>query len=63
MRFNRKTALLLLLLPSILYGQVINTVAGNGTVGYSGDNGPATAACLTQPRDVVADRYGNLFFY
>src|SRR6185503_18195613 len=25
---------------------VINTVAGNGTAGFSGDNGPATAASL-----------------
>ena len=28
---------------------VITTVAGNGTAGYSGDNGPATAAELDAP--------------
>ena len=28
---------------------VITTVAGNGTAGYSGDNGPATAAELVEP--------------
>ena len=28
---------------------VITTVAGNGTGGYSGDNGQATAAELDQP--------------
>ena len=28
---------------------VITTVAGNGTGGYSGDNGPATAAELDRP--------------
>jgi sugar lactone lactonase YvrE len=40
---------------------VITTVAGNGTAGYSGDNGPATAAELDYPDDVVADASGNLF--
>ena len=29
---------------------VITTVAGNGTAGYSGDGGPATAAELDAPR-------------
>ena len=29
-------------------GDII-TVAGNGTAGYSGDNGPATAAELNDP--------------
>ena len=28
---------------------VITTVAGNGTEGYGGDNGPATAAELDSP--------------
>ncbi len=28
---------------------VITTVAGNGTLGYSGDNGPATSAELCIP--------------
>ena len=36
------------------------TVAGNGTFGFSGDGGPATAAELTIPQDVVADGAGNL---
>ncbi len=34
---------------------VITTVAGNGTDGFSGDNGPATSAQLHDPKDVVAD--------
>jgi hypothetical protein len=29
---------------------VITTVAGNGTQGFSGDNGPATSAQLYSPR-------------
>jgi hypothetical protein len=32
---------------------VITTVAGNGTQGFSGDNGPATAAALDGPRDAT----------
>jgi sugar lactone lactonase YvrE len=40
---------------------VITTVAGNGTGGYSGDGGPATAAELLMPMKVVPDAAGNLF--
>lgn len=39
----------------------ISTVAGNGTVGYGGDGGAATAASLNEPRGVGIDRVGNLF--
>ena len=38
----------------------INTVAGNGTEGSSGDGGPATSAELSGPSAVVGDRKGNL---
>jgi uncharacterized protein (TIGR03437 family) len=40
---------------------VITTVAGNGTLGYSGDNGPATSAQLNHPIAVAADSAGNLY--
>ena len=40
---------------------VITTVAGNGTQGYSGDNGQATAAELYEPSGVAVDASGNLF--
>ena len=39
----------------------ISTVAGNGTLGYSGDGGPATAAELAFPSDVAVDAAGNLY--
>jgi len=39
----------------------IQTVAGNGTSGYSGDGGPATNATINVPSDVHADSAGNLF--
>jgi sugar lactone lactonase YvrE len=40
---------------------VITTVAGNGSAGYSGDNGPATQAQLQRPRGVSVDAAGNLY--
>jgi uncharacterized protein (TIGR03437 family) len=40
---------------------VISTAAGNGTLGYSGDNGPATAAQLNTPYGVAVDSAGNLY--
>lgn len=39
----------------------ITTVAGNGTEGFCGDNGPATSACLNHPGSVAVDAAGNLF--
>ena len=40
----------------------VTTVAGNGTSGYSGDGGPATAAQLQSPSQIAFDGAGNLFF-
>ncbi len=39
----------------------IATVAGTGTAGFSGDNGPAINAQLSSPSDVVLDRNGNVY--
>jgi sugar lactone lactonase YvrE len=39
----------------------INTVAGNGTAGYSGDGGLATSAELYYPYDMRVDAAGNIF--
>lgn len=38
----------------------INTFAGTGVPGYSGDGGPATAAQFTSPMGVVVDDTGNV---
>ena len=40
---------------------VITTVAGNGSLGFSGDNGPATSAQLSKNQDVAVDSAGNLY--
>jgi len=56
--------LLLLLInffSSTAFGQVIYTIAGGDTAGYSGDGGPAINAKISTPRQVVLDKYGNLY--
>lgn len=40
---------------------IISTVAGNGTPGFGGDGGPATAALLDMPMGVMLDAGGNLY--
>ncbi|MBI4464990.1 MAG: hypothetical protein HY647_09825, partial [Acidobacteria bacterium] len=40
---------------------IITTIAGNGTCGYSGDNGPATSASFNYPRGLALDGAGNLY--
>jgi len=40
---------------------IIRTVAGNGTLGFSGDGGPATSAQLNYPAGIAVDAAGNLF--
>jgi hypothetical protein len=40
---------------------IISTIAGNGTAGYSGDAGAATAATLSNPTGVAVDSQGQVY--
>lgn len=39
----------------------VTVIAGNGTAGFSGDNGAATSAQLSWPSHAVADKWGNIY--
>ncbi len=41
---------------------IVNTIAGTGTGGYSGDGGPATNAQINSPYAITGDVYGNIYF-
>ncbi len=40
---------------------IITSIAGNGTYGFSGDGGPATAAALAINNSICIDTFGNVF--
>ena len=40
---------------------IITTYAGNGTAGFSGDSGLATAASINGAADVACDTFGNVY--
>ena len=57
----RVRLLLPLLTAVIASGQTIIDFAGNGTAGYSGDNGPAAQAEINRVVGLAADAAGNVY--
>jgi sugar lactone lactonase YvrE len=41
---------------------LVTTVAGNGSLGFSGDGGPAVAASLNEPAGLTIDSRNNIYF-
>jgi sugar lactone lactonase YvrE len=58
-----RVAVFALLTCSLASGQteMIQTVAGTGAQGFSGDGGKAISASLNQPGSVFVDAFGNIF--
>ena len=49
-----------LVLSTFSYCQIMTTIAGTGSYTDSGDSGLATLANITQPTDVIIDKFGNI---
>ncbi|MEO8762104.1 MAG: hypothetical protein ABI388_11395, partial [Bacteroidia bacterium] len=49
------------LITILLKAQIITTIAGTGTNGYSGDGGQATAAKINAPWSIAIDAAGNIY--
>ena len=50
-----------LFVAALASGQTITNFAGNGQVGYQGDNGPATGAEVDRVAGLAADAAGNIY--
>jgi hypothetical protein len=61
MKIKLLFAICTLCLLQIKAQNIITTIAGNGTIGYSGDGGAATASTLKYPTGVVCDHLGNTY--
>ncbi len=48
-------------LPISIHAQIISTIAGSGTVGYTGSGGAATQAQLDTLTGIAIDNSGNIF--
>lgn len=62
MKMKKCILFIILLLPILSKGQIISTMAGTGSAAFSGDNGPAIAAGLSNPTYGAFDNNGNYYF-
>ena len=61
-RTNYTLALLLALLLTLsAHAQIINTYAGGGSIGHTGNGGSALLATLDSPTSVASDAAGNIY--
>jgi hypothetical protein len=49
-------------LVPLAVAQQITTAVGNGSGGFTGDGGPATAAAINYPYGLTIDQHGSVFF-
>jgi sugar lactone lactonase YvrE len=48
-------------MATILRSWTIETLAGNGEPGFSGDGGPSGQACLNEPKGLSVDTHGHVY--
>ena len=60
MKFVIYLLLVFMMLRSVRCQNIITTIAGTGSYGYSGDNGAATSATLSYPYGVAVDASGRI---
>ena len=53
--------LILMFIASSSRAQIITTIAGIGTSGYTGDGGPAKSATFNGPKELAVDSAGNVW--
>ena len=55
------SVIMIIICPHLCTSQIINTIAGNGTAGFSGDGAAATLASINNAGHVAIDASGNIF--
>ncbi len=59
---NKLLIFFIIVLPQLGQAQIITTIAGTGTAGFTGDGGAATSAQIFYPHNLALDAAGNIYF-